>query len=160
MAFALASASLWHLLIISSLIKSSIWSWHLKADIRELISLLVLFSVAVLLLSTAWKDLSPKCSRLSYCTWVRREAVKCCSLIHYVTELSYSSWQMFRAARKVRCGVVRTLGRLCKAVVLCSNKIVLKNFRPELPPPVDRPTPVLFFFISGVVPSWNEIKLL
>jgi len=33
---------------------------------------------------------------------------------------------------------------LSKAVVLCQNKIILKNFRPEPPPSVDRPTIILF----------------
>ena len=31
-----------------------------------------------------------------------------------------------------------------KAVVPCQNKIILKNFRPEPPPSVDRPKVILF----------------
>jgi len=32
----------------------------------------------------------------------------------------------------------------CKAVVPCQNKIILKNYRPEPPPSVDRPRIILF----------------
>ena len=33
---------------------------------------------------------------------------------------------------------------VAKAVVPCQNKIILKNFRPEPPPSVDRPEVILF----------------
>jgi len=34
--------------------------------------------------------------------------------------------------------------RVGKAVIPCQNKIILKNFRPEPPPSVDRPKIILF----------------
>jgi len=45
-----------------------------------------------------------------------------------------------------RHGVIR--GRILSRGTRTLNKIIIKNFRPEPPPSVDRP-----FFISGVVPS-------
>ena len=43
-----------------------------------------------------------------------------------------------------------------KAVVLCHNKIILKNFIPEPPPSVDRP---IFYFMCGSIIKWNKILL-
>jgi len=42
-------------------------------------------------------------------------------------------------------GALRTLRfTVTKAVVSCQNKIILKKFRPEPPPSVDRPKIILF----------------
>jgi len=41
-------------------------------------------------------------------------------------------------------GEAKNTGGVDKAVVPCQNKIILKNFRPESPPSVDRPKMILF----------------
>jgi len=39
-----------------------------------------------------------------------------------------------------------------KAVVPCQNKIILKNFRPEPPPSVDR--------LKIIISAWNHVKII
>jgi len=51
-----------------------------------------------------------------------------------------------------------------KAVVSCQNKIILKNFRPEPPPSVDRPKIILFqhgntskIILTNFILTWNHV---
>jgi len=52
-------------------------------------------------------------------------------------------------------GGQRTKWRRNIAVVPCENKIILKNFRPEPPPSVDRPK-IFFYFSMEPQPKWNK----
>jgi len=55
-------------------------------------------------------------------------------------------------------------GSPSKAVVPCQNKIILKNFRPEPPPSVDRPKIILFqhgttskIILKNFILTWNHV---
>ena len=123
----------------------------------------------------------------SFCYWRCWSAVKSWSRLHQLpVGLKANDPEASRPTqaertphlgrrRQHQCVHVSHVHYSCKAVVPCQNKIILKNFRPEPPPSVDRPKTIIFqrgttskiilknftlfrCFILTWNHVWNEVK--